>query len=261
MHLSSSSSLLAALLLLLLPSLAADAPSSSPSPAGITPSPSVPHFPEQSPAKTPTPTPAPGLPSISREEAETRLKMLQKELNELNEKLQRAEEELIGDYPHLAELKRLVEEANRKRKTANENWLGVHKRYTSLYHQLRQKYDEELQQKIKALEAEYERKFKEEWSTYEAQRREENRLMQQAAEKAAAELKAALRDYRAALEKAGFFTNPALNAIRERMKEIAREKAPLIMLLKPRRPAKATRPVAAPARSSPTPRPTPAAPH
>jgi chromosome segregation ATPase len=186
--------------------------------------------------------------------------MLQKELIQLNEKLQQAEEELIGADPRLGELKRLMEEAEQRRRVADENWVGVHERYTNLYRQIRQKYDKELQDKVKALAEESERKFKQEWAEHETKRREENRLMQQAAEKLTADLRAAIEKYKAALQKTDFFTSPSLNAVRERAMEIAREKAPLIMLLKPtarslgRAPAVNT----APPSSTPPPTPSPA---
>ena len=239
-------------------------PSATEAPAEITPSPSLSPLPEKS-TRNPPPLLAPATPTTtpphnSPPEAESRLKMLQKELIQLNEKLQRAEEELIGADPRLGEFKRLMEEARQRRKVADENWLGVHERYTNLYRQIRQKYDKELQDKVKALAEESERKFKQEWAEHEAKRREENRLMQQAAEELTADLRAATEKYKAALQKTDFFTSPGLNAVRERMTEIAREKTPLIMLLKPmarslgRAPAVTT----APPSSTPPPTPSPA---
>jgi len=236
-------------------------PSATEAAAEITPSPSLSPLPEKPtrnlpPLLTPA-TPSTSLPHISPQEAEARLKMLQKELIQLNEKLQQAEEQLIGADPRLGELKRLMDEAKQRRAVADENWLGVYERYTSLHRQIRQKYDKELQEKVKALAEESERKFKQEWSEHEAKRREENRLMQQAAEKLTADLRAAIEKYKAALQKTDFFTSPSLNAVRERMMEIAREKAPLIMLLKPTARSLGRAPAATTAMPSPTPAPAP----
>jgi len=185
--------------------------------------------------------------------------LLRKEAIELNEKLLQAEEELIGADPRLGELKRLMEEAGERRKVADENWYGVHERYTALYHQLRQKYDQELRQKIEALAKEFERKFEQEWSKHEAKRTEENRLMREASEKASAELELAARNYKAALEKTDFFSSPKLNAIRERMRQILRERTPLIMSLQPPARQAPPPPAATPATPSTTPSPTPKA--
>lgn len=254
-HLTSPLAVLLLLALFPVSIKAQPSPSPAQAPAQITPSPEKPL--RNSPPFLAPSTASPSFPHVSPQEAESRLEMLQKELIQLNEKLQQAEEELMGADPRLGELKRLMEEAKQRRKVADENWLGVHERYTSIYHQLRQKYDKELREKISALAEESERKFKLEWSEHEAKRGEENRLMQQAAEKLTADLKAAAEKYKAALEKTDFFTSPSLNTVRQRMMEIASEKAPLIMLLKPPAPSVGRPPALATTQPSSTPRPTP----
>ncbi len=187
------------------------------------------------PAQTPSPsrppqsaTPAP-TPHLTPAQARARLEELNKELKELNEKFKRAEERILEGDPGLTQLKSLKEEAKHEYDRATQNWLDVHTRYTKLYHELKEKYDKELQEKIQALMDDYKQKFDNEWAAYQAERAEENRLMQRLHDGALARAKAAANQYAEALLQA----LPELSDIGERIRQIRAAQHPLIMLLKP----------------------------